>query len=166
MNLYSLLATLGIPSSALPTLAACTLITGNAKAPGLGVSPGDLTTMQAKYASDPRHFPLFTPIPFTSNRSVGPDGEVAVGRPVTGPPTAGEADVVSIDSAVGQIFGDLPPAGGTPPTVSKQVIDSSCGPESNGDYPVADLLNRDLGLPYAAGQVLVTQPTTFAIQTS
>ena len=95
---------------------ACSLTVGNANVEGL--SPADLSNLQAQYKADPTLFNYFTPLAVTNGTSGPAGGPYQTGQPVTGPPTAGVTKVVAADFPVPQFFTDTTPAPGTPTNLS------------------------------------------------
>jgi len=97
-----------------------------------------------------------TPATLTTGTSRAPDGTTMTGEPVTGPITAAQAKLVSVDFPVSKIDPNMPPAPDAP-GAETTAPDKLCTPTFAG------LFNDLLGLPSPAGKNTFTAPGTFAI---
>lgn len=132
----------------------CTLVGGDLSASGVPAQdiPSLLPPQYQSYA--------YTPVDLTTGVSTVPAGQQQVsspayGQPVTGPITAGVAQLVANNFPTAAIDPNTPIAPGAPQPPPGS---PACSPS------MANALNQLLGLPAPPGATTFTSPSTFAIQ--
>jgi hypothetical protein len=130
---------LGQQVLSVPELFGCTTAAGDQRL--VGDSAADLDALRRT------GYNFFVPIHFTTARS-----GTLTGKPVTGPPTAGQTEVVSNDFPYPQLFGDTP-----------QVTRPAPPPNPGCNPTFLSLFNNALKLPQPPGNAQFKAPATFAI---
>jgi hypothetical protein len=100
-----------------------------------------------------------TPATLTTGTSKAPDGTTMTGAPVTGPITAAQAKLVSVNFPVAKVDPSTPPTPDAPGA-------TTTAPSSLCSATFASLFNDLLGLPSPAGKNTFVAPGTFAIHTT